>query len=147
VITGLETSGQFTGTPFVSFQYFITSGSNANKWIEYDRVHFNNVRSGHRIPGNPLFTVSGSPAKAPDNFLLNDAEIVFCGFASRDEVQFVDLKATMWLLYLNGGSFTFVPHAFSSGADTGESTVNAYIKPSGFRGTISAAGDNSNQLY
>jgi len=41
-----------------------------------------------------------------------------------------------------------VPHAFSSGSDTGESATNAYIKPTGTRGTGSIGLDNTQmQLY
>jgi YVTN family beta-propeller protein len=149
VITGTETSGPFNGQNYISFQYLINSGIHANKWIEFDRLHFNNLLSGTRIPGNPLFTVSGSPLFAPDGVHPDDAEIVFCGYAASASVAFTSLQASMWLLDLNSTAhgFTFVPHSFASGSDTAETTNNLYIKPTHPRGTVQVGGDNTGQLY
>ena len=144
VITGTESSGKFNGEPFISFQYFLTSGANANKWIQYDRLDFDNSISGSVVAGNPLFTVSG--AHTPTGH-MDDAEIVFCGYAGSASVQFSSLKANMGLYYLNAGVYTKVPHAFSSGSDTGESTTNVFVNPVGMTGTAYRGTDDTGQLY
>jgi hypothetical protein len=148
VITGVEGPGPYDGQPYISFQYLINKGVNANKWIEFDRIHFNNKFTGKTVTGNPLFTVSGAPLKTPDGH-FNDAEIVFCGYAGSAAVAFTSIQASMWLLDLNStaAGFTFVPHAFASGSDTAETVTNVYIKPTAPRGTAYLGGDNTGQLY
>ena len=165
VETGTETKGKFIDQPYISFQYWLSDGPSPNKWIEFDRLHFNNALSGTRIPGDPLFKVSGNPSLTPfykgstkcgtgaDGTLacplMNDAENVICGYAGGAQVAFTKISATFKLEYWTGTAYTFIPHAFSAGADTGEDAQNVYIMGNAvkFEGTSSLGADDGVQLY
>jgi hypothetical protein len=169
VVAGTETSGKYIDENYISFQYWLSNGPDAKKWIQFDRMDFNNLVSGKRIPGDPLFKVSGDPMATPPFSsttrcgtgssgsyscpLLNDAENVLGGYAGGANVLFDNLNAKTQLLYWTGTKFDFVPHAFSAGADTGEATVNTYSLGSKaqFAGTVfgndTLGSDDAIQLY
>ena len=73
VETGIESSGKFDLQPFISFQYKLSTGPSPGVWIQYDRLDFNNVLSGHRITGDPLFKVSGESVH--HSFLFGDHKV------------------------------------------------------------------------
>jgi hypothetical protein len=161
VTTGTETSGKFKGEGYLSFNYLLSSGPASDTWIQFDRIHFNNtLPSGKKVSGNPVFEVSGSPATTPPYSstqrcsatvcpLANDAEIDFEGYAGLAQVQFLQLAATMNLYYLSAGTYTLVPHAFSAGADTGETAANVYVARNGTvsTGNASVGSDDAVQLW
>jgi YVTN family beta-propeller protein len=165
VETGTETSGKFKDQPYISFQYWLSNGPFPNQWIQFDRLHFNNVLSGHRINGNPVFKVDGKSPLTPYYSgstkcgtgadgkqacpLMNDAENVICGYAGGAQVAFTDLSAKFQLEYWDGSAYKFIPHAFSSGADTGETAQNIYITGSAlhFSGSSHIGADDAVQLY
>lgn len=138
LITGTETSGKYKGENYMSFEYELSDGPQANEVIKFDRWDFNNLLSGSSIPGDPHFLVSGNPMTTPWYSatqrcapggacpLLNDAENVLGGFASSASVNFTHVNAKMQLLYKDGSKLDFVPHAFSAGTDTAESALNVY---------------------
>ena len=148
VITGIETPpSKYAGEAFISFQYWMSSGVHANRWIEYDRLDFNNTLTSHTaVTGTPGFRVSGAPLYTPSGH-YNDAEIVFCGYAGSADVRYPVLQAQLYLLYLSGGVLKVVPHAYAAGADTAETTGTVYPKPTGVHTQAMTGSDSTNQLY
>ena len=168
VTTGIQKGGTYNGSPFISFWYQISElskGSKPGKFIQFDKVYFDNRLAGP-TPGKcaitwvllpkgvrcPAFVVSGdqqfAPAAWPPGWLFNDAEIVLCGFGNGAIATLTSLQAFMKLYHDSAP----IPHGYSFGLDTAEgvtdviSSVMAANKQ-GWTANPGIGADNFEPLY
>jgi len=129
------------GDTAVFFNYTVTFSNGTSISGSYDRVLFNStygMPTGYVAP-QPYYLVSGSEI-TPNEYLLNDAEIMIGGPGGGSTAMIYDINAMMNLYYLNSTTKSYhnVPAAFDFGTDTGETSEGVAVSWTGETAMLNA---------
>lgn len=162
--SGIGSPGQYyceSKTSFtVSLPFTVTMEMLVGISSGHSAVEFEYEVSGHAMVAYDLVTFPGSAPKFPyylvedasaplSNILLLDAETVLCGPGGGSSVKILAIAATFEEEYkaTSSASFTSVPHAWSEGRDTAETSSGVHMSHSGKTGVAKTGTDNSVELW
>jgi len=87
-------------------------------------VWFDNVTiMPHGYVSNAYFVVSTNLIGTSTAYYVEDAELVFAGYANFEWTRFSDLSANLAMVYWNGSAWAPLPRLFDFGIDTAEGAV------------------------
>jgi Thermopsin len=126
----------------------------------HSAVEFEFGVTGHAVVAYDLVTFPGSAPQYPfylveyasppySSVLLLDAETVLCGPGGGSSVKILAIAATFQEEYKasGGAKFTSIPHAWSEGHDTAETSSGVHMSHSGKTGVAKSGTDNSIALW
>jgi hypothetical protein len=131
--------GKVNGHSAVEFEF----GVSGHSLVAFDEVTFPGT-----APQFPLYLVGFFHVPLA-NILLTDAETVLCGPGGGTSVHLNSISASFNEQYqaLSGSTFKTIPHAWSEGRDTAETSSGVHMGASGTTGLASSGSDNSVPLW
>ncbi len=109
------------GRSALTFGYRIVEGATVFTGV-YDTVVFNSQPTVLDPLLTPEYFITGFNL-APDNFLLDDAELVFGGPGGGSNAEISSMSGNLSLAFLNGSAWDPAPSAYDYGTDTGETAI------------------------
>lgn len=144
----------------VSLPFTVTMEMLVGIYNGHSAAEFEFGVSGHAMVAYDLVTFPGSAPKFPfylveyasaplSSVLLLDAETVLCGPGGGSSVKILAISATIAEQYEASAKavFTSVPHAWSEGRDTAETSSGVHMSHSGKTGVAKSGTDNSVELW
>ncbi len=123
------------GRSALTFGYRVVEGATVYTGV-YDTVVFNSQPTVVDPLLTPDYLISGFNL-APDNFLLDDAELVFGGPGGGSNAEISSMSGDLSLAFLNGSAWEPAPSAYDYGTDTGETAIGMAATWSGTNESVS----------
>jgi hypothetical protein len=147
---------QYTETlPFTVTMEMLVGIVNGHSAVEFEfgatghpMVAFDEITFPGSAPSFPFYLVEYAHVPLA-TVLLTDAETVICGPGGGSTVHLLSISASFTEQYkaTGGAAFKSVPHAYSEGRDTAETSSGVHMSASGTTGKASSGTDNSVQLW